>query len=468
MVAAPYHYSQQQISMTKHHVPSSSRASTLFQGQQRDGIRDLVCTTWLHPVSATRHPAFSAWVLYGESTNVSQSIEASTGVVDGTTGNGILSSSKSNDKSTNTAGSSISPVFTTWLTLFCMILANTLGDYAAFLVTSAAYSSQKRKAMQRYFSRRTSSRHQGSAEYPQSASSYASFGSYTSLFAGSQDGSRTGSQAHGLDLLMRTVSNVGNLWNQSSPSLDNLMGLKNASAIFFRDDFNIGLSAAQPFLQKLNSSLRGEDKSSARPSMELPAAALSDPDLVAGIGLPVPDDAPAPAFLPMFPWYSGTSADLLKTLFDLLVSVKVFLGRFDMRTMQAASGTGGGGGAAGGGGVVPRDGDGFTYEHLAGKEEAWIDFCADTGDGGDPTYSVARCMAAQHVTVEVPEGLTSAAGVAGHSGVKRLPRADVLVHGGDLAYPNPTGEFMFIFNSKFDDEYRSQHNTQISQITYNK
>lgn len=29
-----------------------------------------------------------------------------------------------------------------------------------------------------------------------------------------------------------------------------------------------------------------------------------------------------------------TSADLFKTAFDLLVSVTLFLGRFDMRTMQ--------------------------------------------------------------------------------------------------------------------------------------
>lgn len=42
-----------------------------------------------------------------------------------------------------------------------------------------------------------------------------------------------------------------------------------------------------------------------------------------------------PAFLPMVPWYSGTSADLFKTFFDLLVSVKLFLGRFDVRTLQA-------------------------------------------------------------------------------------------------------------------------------------
>jgi hypothetical protein len=36
----------------------------------------------------------------------------------------------------------------------------------------------------------------------------------------------------------------------------------------------------------------------------------------------------------MVPWYSGTSADLFKTMFDLMVSLKLFLGRFDMRTMQ--------------------------------------------------------------------------------------------------------------------------------------
>jgi hypothetical protein len=32
--------------------------------------------------------------------------------------------------------------------------------------------------------------------------------------------------------------------------------------------------------------------------------------------------------------YSGTSADLLKTCFDLIISARIFLGRFDMRTMQ--------------------------------------------------------------------------------------------------------------------------------------
>lgn len=44
-----------------------------------------------------------------------------------------------------------------------------------------------------------------------------------------------------------------------------------------------------------------------------------------------------PDFLPMFPWYSGTSADMYRTIFGLVVSLKLFLGRFDMRTMQVVA-----------------------------------------------------------------------------------------------------------------------------------
>ena len=37
----------------------------------------------------------------------------------------------------------------------------------------------------------------------------------------------------------------------------------------------------------------------------------------------------------MVQWFTGTSADMYRTMFGLIISVKVFLGRFDMRTMQA-------------------------------------------------------------------------------------------------------------------------------------
>ena len=42
---------------------------------------------------------------------------------------------------------------------------------------------------------------------------------------------------------------------------------------------------------------------------------------------------------------------------------------------------------------APQAGDCFTYEHLADRNHLWLDFCADTGDGGDSTYAVARAMA---------------------------------------------------------------------------
>jgi hypothetical protein len=57
----------------------------------------------------------------------------------------------------------------------------------------------------------------------------------------------------------------------------------------------------------------------------------------------------------------------------------------------------------------------------------WIDFIADTGDGGNATFAVARAaLAAQ---LEVRDGAQTFA----------LPEADVLLFGGDLAYPGASG-----------------------------
>jgi hypothetical protein len=62
------------------------------------------------------------------------------------------------------------------------------------------------------------------------------------------------------------------------------------------------------------------------------------------------------------------------------------------------------------------------------REELWIDYVCDTGDGWNPTYAIAYAVA--QPTLEV-------AGVAGSSAV-RTRRADVLVLGGDQVYPSPT------------------------------
>lgn len=208
-------------------------------------------------------------------------------------------------------------------------------------------------------------------------------------------------------MLVRTMSSVGSLWSPGR--------LRAAGSLLFRDD--LGLEGAWA---GWGGAWADGWTSPRTPRPPRPVR--------------IPDDAPAPRFLPMFPWYSGTSADLLKTLFDLVVSVKLFLGRFDMRTMQAATAA-----ERLPGDAPPQDGDGCTFEHLADRPELWLDFCADTGDGGDSTYAVARALAAPSVTVQVPA--RGAGASAQGKRLRTLPRGRVLLHGGDLAYPNPTGEW---------------------------
>ncbi|XP_042508858.1 uncharacterized protein LOC122084572 [Macadamia integrifolia] len=123
-----------------------------------------------------------------------------------------------------------------------------------------------------------------------------------------------------------------------------------------------------------------------------------------------------PDFLDMVPWYSGTSADLFKTVFDLLVSVTVFVGRFDMRVMQAAMSKVHEGGQK----------DDLLFDHFSEKEDLWFDFMADTGDGGNSSYAVARLLAQPSIQVKFSNSM------------RALPRGNLLLIGGDLAYPNPS------------------------------
>lgn len=127
-----------------------------------------------------------------------------------------------------------------------------------------------------------------------------------------------------------------------------------------------------------------------------------------------------PDFLDMVPWYSGTSADLFKTVFDLLVSVTVFVGRFDMRMMQAAMSR------------VEDEAkqDDLLYDQYSEREELWFDFMADTGDGGNSSYSVAKLLAQPSLRIHSNDSVIT------------LPRSNLLLIGGDLAYPNPS-EFTY-------------------------
>ncbi|XP_075668225.1 uncharacterized protein LOC142638081 [Castanea sativa] len=112
-----------------------------------------------------------------------------------------------------------------------------------------------------------------------------------------------------------------------------------------------------------------------------------------------------PGFLAMSHWYSGTSPDLYKTVFDM-VTTNIIQTRFDMRILQAALNQRE---------DTTRD---YLYDHFSGKEELWFDFMADTGDGGDSTYTVARLLAQPKIL--------------------NLKRGNLLLIGGDLAYPNPS------------------------------
>jgi 3',5'-cyclic AMP phosphodiesterase CpdA len=63
------------------------------------------------------------------------------------------------------------------------------------------------------------------------------------------------------------------------------------------------------------------------------------------------------------------------------------------------------------------------------RDGLWIDYLADTGDGFNPTYACASLLSRPELTLAGPDGQ-----------VHRLPRADVLILGGDQVYPSPSRE----------------------------
>lgn len=65
-----------------------------------------------------------------------------------------------------------------------------------------------------------------------------------------------------------------------------------------------------------------------------------------------------------------------------------------------------------------------TVLSLDAKDAVWIDFVADTGDGWRPTTAVLRALA----------------GDALHDGATALPRAELLLFGGDQVYPTASVE----------------------------
>ncbi|WP_225412568.1 metallophosphoesterase [Stigmatella hybrida] len=72
----------------------------------------------------------------------------------------------------------------------------------------------------------------------------------------------------------------------------------------------------------------------------------------------------------------------------------------------------------------------FDYSNLQdGQDALWLDYVADTGDGWNSTYCIARLLALAELTLQTPEG-------TGHA----TQRGQVLVFGGDTVYPGASRE----------------------------
>ena len=67
-------------------------------------------------------------------------------------------------------------------------------------------------------------------------------------------------------------------------------------------------------------------------------------------------------------------------------------------------------------------------------EDFWWDFVSDTGDGGNATYTVAREMQKPLLQTRLGDG------VAGADVPAQMPMGELLVLGGDLAYPGASVE----------------------------
>ena len=144
---------------------------------------------------------------------------------------------------------------------------------------------------------------------------------------------------------------------------------------------------------------------------------------------------------PMAQWYDYA---LTQTALDLFMQLNVFGGRFDMRTLLAGNSVplGSHDGSHGSriASIVGTPSDPFFHDHSTEQSSMWVDWMADCGDGFDSSYSIARLLAQPSLTIPFSEKAEEVSRENGVSSVKLLPRADVLLIGGDLAYPRPSAE----------------------------
>jgi hypothetical protein len=84
-----------------------------------------------------------------------------------------------------------------------------------------------------------------------------------------------------------------------------------------------------------------------------------------------------------------------------------------------------------------------AFREDEGRDELWLDYVADTGDGFHATYAVAYSLGRESLTV---------------AGADRpLPRAQVLVLGGDQVYPTPSP-------GNYDDRFRGPFTAALPEV----
>jgi hypothetical protein len=97
--------------------------------------------------------------------------------------------------------------------------------------------------------------------------------------------------------------------------------------------------------------------------------------------------------------------------------------------------------------IAHEPGDPVYYDQFAQREELWFDFMADCGDGWNSSYAVTYLLAQPELDIALDNSVWTNQ-VPHRNGGHRvaLPRSDLLIIGGDLAYPTPTQE---TFRTKF-------------------
>jgi hypothetical protein len=136
---------------------------------------------------------------------------------------------------------------------------------------------------------------------------------------------------------------------------------------------------------------------------------------------------------------------LTQTAIDVFISLNIFTGRFDRRQLLANNHSEG---RQGGVASDPFEFDHSRDKHGKPKEEMWFDFMADCGDGFDSSYAISRLLAQPKLALDAIDG----------EGKVCLPRGELLIIGGDLAYPRPTNEnfeqrFLRVFNDAMPSPY---------------